>query len=122
MKSSIQSKSIGSNSLLQAKLPNPFLVKLYIGLPRLLQCQVDALDLDSLRLNGDECWDGIDQIDQLAESVGKGVEWIGSAGASTTWEVTTQQAMNDLLGKIQEFNGRRDLRYIIFVELYKATV
>lgn len=89
---------------------NSFCVKLYCGLPSLLDGVLErdyGLYMD-LR----------DEIHELVKSIGNDVEYLGGSGTTTTWNVQ-QNALLPLLRKIQHFNGpSTDYPCVIHIELY----
>jgi hypothetical protein len=95
---------------MNTKTATTFCVKLYCDLPSLLQGVLKS-DFNLYM----ECRD---EVHELVESIGSGVQYLGSSGTTTTWNVD-QDVMTELLRKIQRFNSpENDLPCIIHMELY----
>jgi len=87
-----------------------FCVKLYCALPSLLEGIIEP--------DCDLCWETRKDIHDLANSIGKGVEYLGGMGSTCTWNVDSA-VMNNLLLKIQNFNrSSSEMPCVIKIELY----
>jgi hypothetical protein len=95
---------------MNTKTARKFCVKLYCCLPSLLE--------GVIKPDFNLYMDCRDDVHELVESIGSGVQYLGSIGTTTTWNVD-QDVMTELLCKIQHFNSpENDLPCIIHMELY----
>ncbi len=95
---------------MNTKTATTFCVKLYCDLPSLLQGLFEPDFSLYMKCRY--------QVHELVKSIGRGVQYLGGSGTTTTWNVD-QDAMTELLCKIQDFNSpENELPCIIHMELY----
>ena len=86
-----------------------------------LYCRFDLLVSVDREMSGNnehpDWWELRDDVEELIDSCGNDVEYVGSMGSSVSVAVK-EKKMPVLLRKVQDYNNRRDLVHIIHTEIY----
>jgi len=90
-------------------LDKNFCFKLYCTIPSIL-CGLVEPDYELFQ-------DSRTDIEDIVKSIGNGIDYLGSCGATTTWEIH-RDAMIELFSKIRAYNENDDLLHIIIAEVY----
>tara|TARA_B100000073_G_scaffold319756_1_gene298927 strand:+ start:253 stop:570 length:318 start_codon:yes stop_codon:yes gene_type:complete len=98
-----------------------YFVKLYCRYDLLTSSYRDILEENnhpgSANLETPDWWELREDIEQLIDTCGSSVEYVGSRGSSVSVEVK-EKKMPVLLRKVGDYNKRRDLVHIIHTEIY----
>lgn len=90
-------------------LDKNFCIKLYCAIPSILRGLVEP-DYELFRNSRTD-------IEDIVKSIGNGIDYLGSSGATTTWKIQ-ENAMIELFSKIRAYNENDNLSHIIIAEVY----
>ena len=90
-------------------LDKNFCIKLYCDIPSIL-CGLVEPDYELFRNSRTD-------IEDIVKSIGNGIDYLGSSGTTTTWEIQ-ENAMIELFSKIRAYNENDNLSHIIIAEVY----